>query len=115
MTTIDLRRTVPLRLVDDLDAPGGQPGDVSPFRASPSPDAMPWALGFRCPGCGSPSLLPLARSEGTPSHIAHPVWTVSGGDPRTTIVTLSPSIHHTTALGGCGWHGYLTNGVLRPC
>ena len=38
------------------------------------------------------------------------------GDPRTGDgLSLSPSIFHTTAHGGCGWHGYLTNGVLRPC
>ena len=44
-----------------------------------------------------------------------PTWTVTAGDPRTGIgLSLSPSIHHA-APQGCGWHGYLTNGVLRPC
>jgi hypothetical protein len=113
MADTDPRRTVHLRIVADLEAPDGRPGDVIPFRASTSPDAMPWALGILCPGCGSASLLPLTRPESAPT--THPVWTVTGGDPRTSIVSLAPSIHHTKALGGCGWHGYLTRGVFSPC
>lgn len=27
----------------------------------------------------------------------------------------APSILHDPAKGGCGWHGYLRNGVFEPC
>lgn len=27
----------------------------------------------------------------------------------------TPSIVHDVNLGGCGWHGWLTNGVFREC
>lgn len=26
-----------------------------------------------------------------------------------------PSIVHNKKLGGCGWHGWLTNGVFTSC
>lgn len=113
--TVDLRRTCRIRIVEDIDAPDARPGDVAPMRATAGRDAMPWGLAFRCPGCGAASCLFLERSAGTPGHVDHPVWTVTGGDPRTALVSLSPSIHHATALGGCGWHGYLRAGQLIPC
>lgn len=27
----------------------------------------------------------------------------------------TPSIVHNTEYGGCGWHGWLTNGVFKEC
>jgi len=48
-----------------------------------------------CPGCGKKS-----GPKGK--------WKV---DIQTESVT--PSIHHDPALGGCGWHGYLTNGEFK--
>ena len=105
---VDLRRTVPVRFVEDIDDPGPQPGDMMPMSADVN--GVPWGYGFRCPGCGAESILRLRPAPDAPA------WTVTAGDPRTGVgLSLAPSIHHTTALGGCGWHGFLTNGVLAPC
>ncbi len=32
-----------------------------------------------------------------------------------TTLSYTPSIVHDKALGGCGWHGWLTNGVFSEC
>ena len=108
MTAVDLRRTVPLRIVDDLpDHDPATPGDAQPLVHG---DGEPAGFVFACPGCGSQSMLPVGRVID-----GRPTWTVTAGDPRTGAgLSLSPSIHHA-APQGCGWHGYLTNGVLRPC
>jgi hypothetical protein len=69
-----------------------------------------WGYGYTCPGCGSRSYLAIDPEQ------PHPRWSVTAGDAaHPDTVTLSPSIFHTVERGGCGWHGYLTNGVLRPC
>lgn len=102
----DLRRSVPARLVADIDADGAQPGDVEALAI----DGRVWGYGFACPGCGSKSFLAL-DAENPP-----PRWAVTGGDvANPATVTLAPSIFHTAERGGCGWHGYLTNGVFAPC
>ncbi len=41
-------------------------------------------------------------------------WTWTGSAEEGTL-SASPSLHCVEALGGCGWHGYLTNGVLKHC
>lgn len=107
MTTVDLRRSVPLRIVEDLpDHDPATPGDAQRLVNS---DGEPAGFIFACPGCGAQSHLPVGPRAGRPS------WTVTAGDPRTGVgLSLSPSIHHA-APHGCGWHGYLTAGVLRPC
>lgn len=38
-------------------------------------------------------------------------WTWEG-DPRSNALTARPSLHATNA---CGWHGFLTSGVLSGC
>lgn len=58
----------------------------------------------KCPGCGEASALPLYPWEGR-SRWQH--WEFDGNRERPT---LSPSVHHAD---GCGWHGYLRNGVWR--
>lgn len=40
------------------------------------------------------------------------VWS---GDPERNELSASPSLHCDPARGGCGWHGYLTAGVMRDC
>lgn len=73
-------------------------------------DGVVWGYDFACPGCDSRSY--LALSDDNPG----PRWNVTEGDPhKPETVTLSPSILHATERGGCGWHGYLTAGVFRPC
>jgi hypothetical protein len=38
------------------------------------------------------------------------MWTRTGEDFET--LTLTPSIHSDPAKGGCGWHGFITNGEV---
>lgn len=108
MTDVDTRRTVPLRIVDELpDHNPAPPGDAQVMERA---DGSVAGYVFACPGCGAQSALMLhPRPDNTPA------WTVTAGDPRTGAgLSLSPSIHHA-APRGCGWHGYLTHGVLTPC
>ena len=102
----DLRRACPVTVVDDIDAPAVGPGSIE-VRAL---DGVVAGYGYTCPGCGSRSW--LALTDDSPG----PHWTVTAGDAASpATVTLSPSIFHTVERGGCGWHGYLIEGVLRPC
>lgn len=106
MTDVDLRRSVPARLVPDIEADGAQPGDVEALAI----DGPVWGYGFACPGCGSRSFLALSTEN------PEPRWSVTAGDAaHPSTVTLSPSIFHAVERGGCGWHGYLRGGVFVPC
>lgn len=106
---VDVRRRVPLRIVDDTDRPDAAPGDAMVLTSQGSD--TPCCYAFRCPGCGVETALPLLSSPTQP----RPFWRVTAGDPwRAEGLTLSPSIHHQ-APRGCGWHGYLRDGVLVPC
>jgi hypothetical protein len=49
------------------------------------------------------------RHSGTDS-----CWTWTG-NPEDGTLTASPSLHCDESIGGCGWHGFLTNGVLKHC
>jgi len=71
-------------------------------------DDQPFGLLYKCPGCGS--LVGITVSD------EHPRWNINF-----ETLTATPSILHTRATpqetshgikGGCGWHGYLTNGEL---
>lgn len=46
-------------------------------------------------------------------------WHGSGGWQRTgdtfDTLTLTPSIYRREDLGGCGWHGFITNGEVTSC
>lgn len=101
--TIDINRTAPARIVEDIDADGAQPGDVEPLAYG----GVVWGYGFACPGCGSKSYLALDEENPPPR------WSVTAGDIRKPdAVSLSPSILHDRSKGGCGWHGYLTRGIF---
>lgn len=50
---------------------------------------------FKCPGCNEP----IAVSK--------PIWNINFEK-----LTATPSIKHDKGKGGCGWHGYLTDGEL---
>jgi hypothetical protein len=39
-------------------------------------------------------------------------WTGSAEDGT---LSASPSLHCIETAGGCGWHGHLTNGLLKHC
>lgn len=98
--------SIATRVVGDVDADDVEPGDVE-VRAF---DGAVWGYGFACPGCGGTSFLALSGEN------PEPRWTVTEGDvARPDAVTLSPSILHDRARGGCGWHGHLVRGRFVPC
>lgn len=39
------------------------------------------------------------------------MWQVQSWEP----LTLTPSVHCNPAKGGCGWHGFITDGKWRNC
>lgn len=51
-----------------------------------------------CPGCGK-----LSAPRDNTKHIYNP-----------ETKSVQPSIVHDQELGGCGWHGHLTNGEFIP-
>jgi len=105
--SVDLKRTVRAQRVHVDKWDSLEPGDC--VIVSHRSGAVA-GYAHACPGCGETSALNLEPRDG------HPVWSVAGGDPaHPDGVTLSPSILHDPAKGGCGWHGYLTNGVFTPC
>ena len=57
-----------------------------------------------CAGCGRRCFLRIGGE-------ISPKWKLESLDP----LTLSPSVHHNEALGGCGWHGYLREGKWVEC
>ena len=106
---VDTTRRVPLRIVDYTDRADAAPGDAMVLVGH---DGAMTGYAFRCPGCGVENYLPLRAMTDRPHA---PKWDVTAGDPYTAAgLTLSPSIYHE-APRGCGWHGWLHNGVLSPC
>ena len=102
---VDTTRRVPLRLVADINAADVQPGDVE-VRGNVETTG---GFVFACPGCGARSWLAIGPENPGPR------WGIASGvAARPETVSLMPSILHA-APQGCGWHGYLTNGVFAPC
>lgn len=74
---------------------------------------------FDCPcGCGTLEtgqglVIPFANPmDGGPTHEpAQASWERTGETFAT--LTLRPSILRSKARGGCGWHGYVTNGQVE--
>lgn len=110
MTAVDLRRTVAARFAAPDDVPTRmQPGDLYPERASADGNVVGYV--YACVGCGAVSGIHLHGRVGEGSR-----WRVESGDPgRPSSLTLSPSILHDPAKGGCGWHGWLRAGNFVPC
>lgn len=110
MLTRDPHRTVAARIVEDIDAEDVGPGALMLTHRSNDRSVVAGYI-LTCPGCGQQSGLFL-----NPVDPGVPRWRVVAGDPaRAEGLTLAPSIHHTTAQGGCGWHGWLRDGVFAPC
>jgi hypothetical protein len=61
----------------------------------------PCNLVFKCLGCGEPLGIGTLGGQGA-------VWEIDFEK-----LHASPSILHDEKKGGCGWHGYLTNGNLQ--
>ncbi len=105
---VDLRRRAPAKRVSADKWDELEPGDCVIVTRRDGSGVSGYA--HACPGCGETSALNIEPRDG------HPVWSVAGGDPaHPEGVTLSPSILHDPVKGGCGWHGYLRNGVFEPC
>jgi hypothetical protein len=81
-----------LNLVDNIDDIVN-PGDASLYIGL----NKRLQLNICCPGCGR-----VSGSAG--AHIFDPVTQ-----------SYTPSIIHNKDLGGCGWHGWLTNGEFTEC
>lgn len=84
MTEIDLKRSVPAKLVHADKWGSLEPGECIKLVDGNGGSVI--GLLSACPDPAKPETL-----------------------------SLSPSIFHRTEDGGCGWHGYLTNGVFTPC
>lgn len=92
------------RCVADFDA-CIQPGDFFITPPNPHEEGMR-RISFLCPcGCGSFAGVRV-RDDGVNDGKAHG-WNRSEDKPTTT-----PSI---LLIGGCNWHGYLTDGVFKSC
>lgn len=92
-------------------------GGAGVFRAdgSPAPERHGVGVIFDCP-CGNADenhqlYVPFANPlDGGPQHDAQG-WQRTGDTFET--LTLSPSILRSIAKGGCGWHGFITQGEIR--
>lgn len=100
-----------MRLIDLDPCWVGHGGEgVSNADGTPIPYREKVGVSFDCPsGCGEPAFIPFENPEDggpavktTPNH---PAWHREGDSFET--LTLRPSI---LRRGGCGWHGFLTNG-----
>lgn len=72
---------------------------------------------FDCPcgECGTQCYVDFKNpvDGGAPAHGDHePSWQRFGGDFAG--ITLRPSILRDKAKGGCGWHGWITEGMIEP-
>ena len=72
-------------------------------------------LMFDCPcGCTARAFVTFSNpldGRGPFTEKFRPLWKRTGEYFET--MTLTPSIHRIKNLGGCGWHGWLTNGELK--
>ncbi len=93
MTKINL----PLNLVDDIEEVK-DPGDAHMVTSTHSKTGKEIIqLIICCPKCG-------VTSGSAANHIYNP-----------ETKTYHPSIIHDKKLGGCGWHGWLINGIFKEC
>ncbi len=72
-------------------------------------------VNFDCPcGCDSPCFVPFTNpiGGGAPCDPNHG-WQRTG--ETFEALTLTPSILRNPIRGGCGWHGFITNGEVLTC
>lgn len=104
-----------MRLVD-LDPRWVDNGgdDVTDGADKPVPLRKGVALAFNCPcGCKDDVAIHITNPlDGGPKlmHDGFPTWERTGEDFES--LTLRPSI---LRMGGCGWHGFITNGEIQTC
>jgi len=91
---------------------GGE-GVTNSKTGEPVPHRSGVGIAFDCPcGCTSRCFLYFENPmDGKPfAPLSSQQWKRIGENFET--MTLKPSIFRS---GGCGWHGYLTNGELKEC
>ncbi len=97
----------------DLDprwvSAGGE--GISDGKGNPVPRREGVGVSFNCPcGCNLPCFIPFANPlDGGPAWEGT-AWTRTGETFET--LTLRPSI---LRVGGCAWHGFITNGEVTRC
>ena len=87
---------------------------VSDADGSPVPYREGVALGCDCPcgACGQDLCIPFKNpiGGGPPIYPDGASWQRTGETFET--LTLTPSILRNRDKGGCGWHGFITNGEI---
>lgn len=90
---------------------GAGGANISNADGTPATERHGVGVLFDCPcGCDSPCYVPFANplDGGAALTPEHPIWQRTGDTFET--LTLTPSILRSKERGGCGWHGFITNG-----
>jgi len=106
-----------VRLVDLNPYWVGHGGEGVTQDGKPVPRREGLGLAYDCP-CGKCETGRFVAFRnpldgGLPIHPDRALWDRTGDTFET--LTLTPSILHTPGKGGCGWHGYITNGEVTSC
>lgn len=89
---------------------------ISDRDGQPVPERTGCGLVFNCPcGCGARQAAHFRNpiDGGPPIDPDANMWNRTGDTFET--LSLTPSILFDPAKGGCGWHGYITNGEVSSC
>jgi hypothetical protein len=105
---------VPLLDLDPRWVGAGGEG-ITDKNGDPVPARHGVGLGFNCPcGCAIRGYVAFENPlDGGPPKIGtnEPTWRRVGETFET--LTLRPSIKRTREKGGCGWHGFITDGAVN--
>ena len=90
-------------------------GDVS---IKDAPPALPAFFGFKCPRRGTECNYLRIRG-GAADDGSRPSWQWNGDRVNPTLVPSINCLSHNPSdpneeYAGCGWHGFITNGVANP-
>lgn len=92
-------------------------GDGVTRNGQPVPRREGVGVMFDCPcgKCGMPCYIPFRNPlDGGPAYDNdRNAWERTGDTFET--LTLKPSVLRNTAKGGCGWHGFVTDGAIVSC
>lgn len=89
---------------------------ISDKDGNPVPARHGVGVAFDCPcGCGTHCYVPFANPlDGGPTLQSERLGWQRTGETFETL-TLTPSILRSKEHGGCGWHGFVTNGEVISC
>lgn len=104
-----------MKLVDLRPVWVGAGGDgITLADGSPAPERHGVGVSFDCPcgACGTQCFVPFNNpiDGGGVWDPTRSLWTRTGETFET--LSLTPSIHRVPGKGGCGWHGFVTNGEV---